>query len=367
LLDQSPGSFLAAEAFGGKESFDSLVEVAMRDYTGDTDYQSMEDKRLKRRIKPKSQRDREDVKDEEELVNSLSKKYGKKSASFPAFRPAHKYVAIVHADGDGIGALIKNLKTEKQFGHFSKSLKMFALDAVQQIKNFGGVPVYAGGDDLLFFAPVVRDQQSKNIFHLLEDLNRTIKLQFKDFDVVPTLSFGVSISFYKFPLFEALEASRSMLFEKAKQYGPRNAIAFSVRKHSGHEFGALLPMQSNLVDTARGKSVFGQFMSMLQSGVQNPGRNLSSINYHVRSNAAMYRLIGSNATQVENFVDNCFDEAIHDSDDTQQYLGDVKTLLPAIFEQHNGDPDKSADMIYALLRTSAFLTENESTLENGEH
>ncbi len=337
----------------------------MRDFAADDAYKKMETERLKRRQKRKNERNQEDAAEEENLVITLSEKYRKTTKEFPAFRPAHKYVAVVHADGDGIGALIEGLKNQDDFNAFSRALKTFALEAVQQIRDFGGVPVYAGGDDLLFFAPVIRDQKSENIFHLLERLNTTLKKHFSGFAAVPTLSFGLNISYYKFPLFEALESSRKLLFERAKHYSPRNAIAFVIRKHSGHEFGGLLPMESGLGAEERRKSVFGQFMAMLQSGAENPGRNLSSINYHIRSNAKMYHLIGSDTRKVENFIDNSFDEAVHGSGQTEQYLGDVKTLLPVVFRHYQGDPDRAADAMYSLLRASAFLTDHETNTENG--
>ena len=359
LLEQSPGSFLATEAFGGRRSFDTLLEVAVRDFEDNLGVQNFQHNREHFWKLTRAERKKAEEQDEKLIINTLSEKYT------AAFRPAHKYVAIVHADGDGVGALIKGLKTSEQFAHFSKTLKMFALEAVERIKTYGGVPVYAGGDDLLFFAPAVRDSLGSNIFHLLEDLNQCLKTHFKDFSVIPTLSFGVSISFYKFPLYEALETSRDLLFQKAKQYKPRNAIAFKVRKHSGHEFGALLPMQSAPGEDAGKKTVFRLFMDMLKDNIQNPDRTLSSINYHIRSNAGVYHQIGMDAERVENFVSNCFDESVHTDEDAQQYLGDIKTLLPAVFKLQQGDPDKAANMMYALLRTADFLTQNEPTSKYG--
>lgn len=348
LLERSPGSFLAEEAYGkgNKHRFETLLEVATRDFEGDVALIDFKSNREDFWSLSKKQREEAEALDEKAIINTLQEKHG------DSFRPAHRYVAVVHADGDQIGTIIKNLDNQGAFAEFSKTLKLFALDAVQEINDYGGVPVYAGGDDLLFFAPVVRDEFG-NIFTLLERLNARMKAHFepKNFAVVPTLSFGVAITFYKFPLFEALEASRNLLFDVAKRYDPRNAIAFSVRKHSGHEFSALLPGNGE---------IYEQFSAMLGSTVKNPGRLLSSINYHVRDNEKIYEIIGNNAAQVENFIDNCFNEAVHDEDETKAYLTEVKKMLPEAFALNGGDSKKAAKTIYALLRIADFLTDNPS-------
>jgi CRISPR-associated protein Cmr2 len=355
LLDCAPGSFLAKEAFGknNKPSFATLLEVAVRDFQDDIDVENLERSREGFWTGNKKDREAAEAKDEKNIINSLSEKYPK------AFRLPHRYVAVVHADGDGIGKIIEKLDKPADFASFSKTLKDFALDAAEMIDQFGGVPVYAGGDDLLFFVPVVRDQTG-SVFTLLETLNNKMTEHFsgKGFAHIPTLSFGVAISFYKFPLFEALEKSRELLFTKAKGGQTRNKIAFSVRKHSGHEWETILPMKGD---------VFSEFKKMLDDAAKNPGRTLSSINYHVRQNAEIYRQIGSDEQRINAFIDNSFDEAVHGSGDTEKYLGDVKSLLAAVFKDEGFDPYRAANAIYALLRTADFLTttENEPN-ENNE-
>lgn len=354
LLDRAPGSFLAQEAFGknNKPSFATLLEVAVRDFKDDIKVEDLERSREGFWFWSRKEREAAEAVDEKNIINTLLEKYPK------AFRLPHHYVAVVHADGDGIGKIIEKLEKPADFALFSKTLKDFALDAVETIDEFGGVPVYAGGDDLLFFAPAVRDEKG-SIFTLLETLNNKIVDYFsgKGFAHLPTLSFGVTISYYKFPLFEALEKSRELLFEKAKGGKTRNNIAFSVRKHSGHEWETLLPMNGD---------AFAEFKKMLGAAAKNPGRTLSSINYHVRQNAEVYRQIGSDEKRIEAFIDNSFDEAVHGSGDTQQYLGDVKTLLASVFKQEGFDPVRAADAIYALLRTADFLTSTENNPDEND-
>ena len=48
----------------------------------------------------------------------------------------------------------------------SKALVKYGIEATKIIDEFGGLPIYAGGDDLLFIAPVV-GKDGTNIFDLL--------------------------------------------------------------------------------------------------------------------------------------------------------------------------------------------------------
>ena len=142
---------------------------------------------------------------------------------------AYKYIAIVHADGDNLGAYIK---AQDDVTQISKRLFDFDKSAAESIKAYGGMPLFIGGDDLLFFAPVIHGEET------LFDLIDTLSAAYKDAlgSDKTTLSFGVSVTYYKYPLYEALERSREALFTTAKRYTGKNAVAISAQKHSGQSF-----------------------------------------------------------------------------------------------------------------------------------
>lgn len=74
------------------------------------------------------------------------------------FRFYNKYMAVVQADGDNLSKALHALHTFgdiKAVQVFSKLLIEFGYEATTLIQNFGGTPIYMGGDDLLFFAPVM--------------------------------------------------------------------------------------------------------------------------------------------------------------------------------------------------------------------
>jgi len=76
------------------------------------------------------------------------------------FRNFHKYIAIVQADGDNFGkfnealyALSNDIRHD-YIVQLSKNLTKFSKASLKIVRKWSGVPIYAGGDDLLFFAPI---------------------------------------------------------------------------------------------------------------------------------------------------------------------------------------------------------------------
>ncbi|MDD3505906.1 MAG: type III-B CRISPR-associated protein Cas10/Cmr2, partial [Sulfurimonas sp.] len=143
-----------------------------------------------------------------------------------------KYYCIVHADGDKMGEAIKERTNIEKV---SENLFKYCENANKLIKEFGGQTIFAGGDDLLFFAPVLNRSQDKTIFELCDEISKDFSSKIPQ----ATLSFGVSINYIKFPLYEALQNSRELLFSKAKS-GSKNNIAFNVTKHSGQSFATTI-------------------------------------------------------------------------------------------------------------------------------
>lgn len=146
------------------------------------------------------------------------------------FKNASKYIAIIHADGDNLGAYIKD---HKNVADVSKNLFNFDKESVKIIKEFGGIALFVGGDDLLIFAPVI-NKEKQTVFDLVDSLSVAYAQSLSSDKT--TLSFGISITYYKYPLYEALAASRDTLFNNAKGYAGKNAVAVSVQKHSGQSF-----------------------------------------------------------------------------------------------------------------------------------
>lgn len=221
----------------------SLLEIGLREFKREPKlYQIVEET-----VSKYSQQDDDAETDEEnqEIIGRL--KDPNENVGLMEFKKRHKYVAVVQSDGDGVGKLISGQTVEVKIQEISKALMAFSTAAVEKIVAFDGLPVYAGGDDLLFFAPL-QNKDGDNIFKLLEDIQAVFPA--RDFSGKTSVSFGVSIFYYKYPLGEALENGRELLNRLAKKLAfqrkgdttrlEKNALAFRVMLHAGQSFAAVL-------------------------------------------------------------------------------------------------------------------------------
>ena len=104
------------------------------------------------------------------------------------------YYAIVRADGDRIGAHIDDLVSAAAWRKAAQCLADFARQARGSVLRFQGVPVYAGEDDILAFAPVDTVLAMAHQLHL--DFERTVGSPLAAMSgsrTRPTLSVGVVI------------------------------------------------------------------------------------------------------------------------------------------------------------------------------
>lgn len=159
-----------------------------------------------------------------------------------------KYICIVQADGDNMGKAVAKFPV-KVISFLSKKLLVFGQEACQTIREYGGLPIYAGGDDLLFFAPVLTSKGS--IFDLIKKLDdhyQAVQTFVDDYQVkneqkgviCTSMSYGVSMTYQKYPLHEALATALSMLLDVAKKVTGKNAVAWALQKHSGSTHKAAL-------------------------------------------------------------------------------------------------------------------------------
>ncbi|MBI5729942.1 MAG: type III-B CRISPR-associated protein Cas10/Cmr2 [Ignavibacteriales bacterium] len=324
-----------------------------------------------------------------------------KSIVGDSIRNYQKYIAVVQADGDNIGSFIKYFykqdNKDELIKRFSKNLLSFAIEAVERIKYYKGTPIYAGGDDLLFFAPVAHTQYNsdnktvsikKNILTLIEQLDDKFDEYFKK-DVKfgklmndqkaiklfeengkkikkPTMSYGVSISYYKYPLNQALEEGVNQLFNKAKK-GKKNAVSFTILKHSGQFFGATF----NKDDAS-----YTTFNELIKEDLA--GDNfINSIIYKIEPQKEVFKAIGERANDkrnemFDNFFWNNFNESIHkdknDKSKLMPFLESTKKLFKEVYKENelslskvgaNKQNDLNILKIYSALRFIEFIHNKE--------
>ena len=209
---------------------------------------------------------------------------------------AQAYIAIVHADGDNLGTYIK---TQTDVGGISKKLFEFDKKAVETIKKFGALPLFVGGDDLLFFSPVVNTKK-ETVFSLIEQLSQDYEntLQTKE----STLSFGVSVTYYKYPLYEALAKSREALFKVAKTYKGKNAVALSAQKHSGQSFDFCI---------SKNDAAYEEFKNLAQKILAQNLELPHAVHHKLYKHKALFESIDTQ--RIATTFENLFNEDIHQS------------------------------------------------------
>jgi len=240
------------------------------------------------------------------------------------------YFCVVHADGDNMGRAISD---KENIENVSRHLFDYCQNANRLIKDFGGQTIFAGGDDLLFFAPVV-GRSSDTIFKLCDEIGSDFKERFEG---KATLSFGVTINYLKYPLYEALENSRNMLFDKAKN-AKRDNIAFRVTKHSGQSFETTIHKGD--------EAVYRQFLDLVSHiSSQSDDKNfLHSLHHKIDTHKVTLERIKSDKSKLKNFFDNYFNKDEHD-----QYREFFVTLIEFVYLSQD------LDLLYATLRFIKFI------------
>ena len=266
----------------------------------------------------------------------------------------HRYFCVVQADGDKVGTIVshKDLK-DGEILRISKELAGFGIKASRQIEIFGGLPIYAGGDDLLFIAPVI-GKDGTHIFSLLETIEKDAfkgvqnvvgALNLNDDDgnkIEASLSFGVSISYYKYPLYEALETAKNLLFGRAKKnFKQKNAVAWSLRKHSGGTFEAAFSFKDEKLKK--------QFEQLISATTDND--TVSAIAHKLRQEEALVDVVL--ASDQQGRLDALFDKILEFDKNKAGYFDAVKAIMPTLYEMV-GRKDY-IQTLYSLLRTAKFI------------
>lgn len=227
-------------------------------------------------------------------------------------RKINSYYAIVQTDGDHFSEYIRGCRERKESEReFSKKCLNYCSTSVELVKEYGGLPIYAGGDDLLFIAPMTGqfDGKDSNILGLLRHLRENFEKSFGKSQSSPTLSLGLAIRYYKYPLYEAFSEAVSLLFEDAKK--KRNSAAISLQKHSGQTIAFVLERFNVLEDGEL-------FKYLVESNLQAVGEEevLESIRgkiweFEELFCVALSKFLADGGKALDNAFHNTFDAEIH--------------------------------------------------------
>lgn len=348
--------------------FPSIVEIstnefAKRDedtYWSAIGYQGITEKGKENKFTRKINPDRdEEIDDDDEILDKIKR-------AFPdQFLFRHKYFSVVLADGDNVGALMGEIEQQGgSLSQFSDLIASYAADASKMLVKYGAFPVYLGGDDLMFFAPLANSFNNdlfnipsvahgnifgNNLFFLLRYLNETFRKKMQPLiekhEIPVSLSFGVMCGYYKQPLSEILQLSYANLFDNAKSQPGKNYIAMQVQKHSGQSFHLGFKQEGELYES---------FLKMSQEATNKEMPFLNSVMYKLGDQKMVLDLIGNDKNRLDIFFKNNFNESGH-----ELYEGFFKAtafLIYRVFTEYSylSLADKM-EKIYGALRFVHFI------------
>lgn len=354
---------LAMKDINGNIRFESLMEIASSHFKSEKpeDYKDL--------VKHLWNNNQGDVDDKEtDFITELKKAAGDK------FKPHHKYIAIIKADGDKIGSAIKELNGEiVKLQKFSEALFNWAVSCDKAVRNYGAIPIYIGGDDLLMFAPISYGNQ--NIFDLIDAVDKSFAEAMKDYKGV-SLSYGISITYYKFPLFEAVTKVDDLLLQAKSLSDKRNAVAIRVLKHSGSVLETCFE-KGNDPNTFQ---IIKDVLHAIDENLETKEKSfLNSVGYFLRDNEQTLRLVYSDKKRLENFFKNNFDDYVTNGEllenegkfpkreSKAEYLNQVYCLLNKIYplkitkdpilesKEYEKQCVAALNEIYSIIRICRFI------------
>lgn len=361
LLNNAPNTFLANEAFEKNswniKTIGEYSTVGLREK--DTELYDFTETQFNSKYKKEE--------DEAEFLDAIKLAFNNKYKQSPQnqFKTYHKYICVVKADGDNIGKTITRLGNN--LDGFSKDLFEFGKQAAQLIKNFNGLPIYIGGDDLLFFAPAV--SQSGTIFNLMNELDKVFadniggKTEYTYTDpetqtvYTPSLSFGVSISYHKYPLYEAHENSDALLKKTKENKDQKNKIAWQVLRHSGKSWGAILNKDKKSVYT-------NSFIPLFDTEkIENEEQFISAISEKIKQSEQLLQLVATEANidlrakRLEALYDIHFDKKGEHGDALAKtkFLQHIQEITAHLMETTPKGQKFRTDDLYSIIRTVKFM------------
>ncbi len=346
-------SFLLQSAFDKpKERFESLIEISTKSLhceniklkngdTGKTFWENI--------IKDNIEKDN----DEKIILGEFKKNYGDK------FKQYHKYMAIVHADGDNIGAIIEKVgKDNRELKQFSERLFNFSKHVADKIIEYGGVPVYLGGDDMLFFSPVVFEK-GKTIFSLIASIDELFELFIinnyenresqKNQIIKPSMSYGISVGYYKTPLYELRNNSFSLLEDIKKNTFidennlPKNRVASRILKHSGKAYSFVLNKNNEEL------SMFNKF---IEKNINFDNNFLNSFTYKLESNHEIISKIAGDKVRLDAFLRYNFNENYVRY---KPFFDSICDFMCDIYNRRQKLDKEEFNLLYSALRFIDFI------------
>ena len=274
-----------------------------------------------------------------------------------------KYYAVVQADGDNLGEAGRMIGDDLKI---SEICKRYTKRCAKLIGEKGGMAIFAGGDDLLFLAPV-QNRDGETLFTLCSKISEIYMEEFKEVNdklsgiAQTSLSMGIAVSYWKFPLYEALKKAKDQLFQCAKK--TKNTLAIVLNKSGGSKiegeylFGSEKEKRYlEFLDNVLEKEVSAQGGISKGEGEneQTDSGILHSMLYHIKEYEALFRkAIECGEKETGICLDNMFERS-----KSSVYFQECRGMMLHLVKSSHNPGDVYKEILFAL-RFVHFFAEKE--------
>lgn len=308
-----------------------------------------------------------------EFITELSKttRKNKLDKDVSIIEDYHKYYAVLYADGDNIGDLLKSVANDNnKLKTFSKKLLEFGILAEKTIADYGGNAIYLGGEDILAFLPIAfkEEQVIKTLALLIDNLDKNFKETLGAYAkeqtvTIPTLSYGLMLSYFKFPMREAMSQAHDLLetCKKRKDLFPdKNGVSVRFQKHSGQYMECF-------IDKSKEKSS-KQIYDLLTKHIQATDKRstLSGLIQRLRDNVFFTTFINAlRLGRIDAFFENFFNEPVHTTNSTFiDYFKELANALKKNYLTDTGNKEQEnnrvKEILFTVLRYYQFIQPKEN-------
>ena len=180
------------------------------------------------------------------------------------------------------------------------------------------------------------------------------------------MSYGISIIYHKYPLYEAWEIARNMLFTKAKSVSGKNAVAINLRKNSGSDFEMTM---------SKSTEAYTKLKALINTSLTET--LVSSVAHKFRANEALLDILPKDDEfkgldeRMTAFYEKVIDTETK-SENESTYLNLTKDMFEIIYkdsiteqkkehiEENGTDMHIIISQFYSMLRIAKFIKGEDS-------
>ena len=287
-----------------------------------------------------------------ELSQLLKTIYQSTDGSDCQLGPPPSFYALLLADGDRLGRLVGELGGQS----VGEALSAFIAKVPKIVREHDGVPIYAGGDDVLAMLPAPRALSCATF------LSRCYKSAFADVDAEAkaTLSAAVTFAHVRLPLNMVITESRRLLDDVAKDANGRDSLAVGVMKRGGLHSQWVTTWTRRHGDGASScaSELLGDLAAQLNRSASDPGLS-SALVYRIRETLVM--LCG-----LSHWEPGVWGDLPTDFDVRELLRAEIlRSLDGSSVEDTETRADELTDLVWKLL-ARARATTGEQGIQNGE-